>query len=136
MLDDLLAKEDVDAFGLMSAPPASFTASFSRFSTPGVVELPRSRDVPGVLGVLVEGPKAANAPDPSPKAEDAPLVGEATLLVFRGEMPLNGLGLPPADASPPKRLADGYGRGESDLLLSLLVLLVLEVERESRLELL
>lgn len=107
VLDDLLAKEDVEAFGLISAPPASFAASFSRFSAPGVVELPRSRDAPGVLGVLEEDPKAANAPEPRPKAEDAPLVGEAMLLVFKGEMPLNGLDLPPVETSPPKRLADG-----------------------------
>lgn len=106
MLDDLFAKDDIDAFGLLSAPGCSFGTSFSRFS-PGVEGAgePRSRDVPGVFGVLAEDPKDANAPDPSPNAEDAPVVGEATVVVVKGEMPLNGLDLPLAEPSPPKRLA-------------------------------
>ena len=33
----------------------------------------------GVLGVLFEEPNEANAPDPSPNAEEAPTVGDATL---------------------------------------------------------
>lgn len=136
MLDDRLAKEDVDAFGLISAPLVSLITSLSRFSNPGVVELLKSRDAPGVRGVLAEDPKDANAPDPSPKADDAPFVGEATLLLLRGEMPLNGLGLPLADTSLLKRFTEGYGRGGSDLLLSLFELLALEVERESLVELL
>lgn len=107
MLDDRLAKEDVDAFGLISAPLASFTASFSRFSTTGVVELLRSRDAPGVRGVLAVDPKDANAPEPSPKAEEAPFVEGVTLLVVNGGMPLNGLDLPLVDTSPPKRFAAG-----------------------------
>lgn len=135
VLDDRLAKEDVDAFGLISAPPASFTASFSRFSTTGVIELPSSRDAPGVRGVLAEDPKDANAPEPRPKAEEAPFVEGVTLLVVNGVMPLNGLGLPLEDTSPPKRFADGYARGESDLWLSLAALLGLEVDRESLVEL-
>lgn len=135
VLDDRLVNEDVDAFGLISAPSTSFTASFSRFSTTGVVELPRSRDAPGVRGVLAEDPKDANAPEPRPKAEEAPFVEGVTLLVVNGEMPLNGLDLPLIDVSPPKRFADGYARGESDLLLSLAALLGLEVDRESLVEL-
>ncbi len=107
VLDDLLVKEDEDALGLISIPPVSFAVSFSRFSTPRVVEPPRSREVPGVLGVLAEDPKDANAPDPSPKAEDAPFVGGVILFVFKGDMPLKGLALPPADPSPPNRFVDG-----------------------------
>lgn len=136
VLDDRLAKEDVDAFGLISAPPASFTASFSRFSTTGVVELLRSRDAPGVRGVLADDPKEANAPEPRPKAEEAPFVEGVTLLVVKGGMPLNGLDLPLVDTSPAKRFADGYARGDSDLLFSLVTLLGLEVDRESLVELL
>lgn len=135
VLDDRLVKEDIDAFVLISAPPASFTASFSRFSTTGVVELPRSRDAPGVRGVLAEDPKEANAPEPRPKADEAPFVDGVTLLVVNGAIPLNGLVLPLVDRSPPKRFADGYGRGESDLLLSLVALLGFEVDRESLVEL-
>lgn len=135
VLDDRLAKEDVDAFGLISAPPASFTVSFSRFSATGVVELLRSRDAPGVRGVLAEDPKDANAPEPRPKAEEAPFVEGVTLVVVKGETPLNGLDLPLVDTSPPKRFADGYARGESVLLLSLVALLGLGVASESLVEL-
>ena len=106
MPDDLLAKDDIEAFGLISAPSCSFAPSFSRLS-PGVegAGLPRSRDVPGVFGVFADDPKDANAPDPSPKAEDAPVVGEATVVVVKGEMPLKGLDLPLVEPSPPKRFA-------------------------------
>ena len=134
MLDDLLFKDDTEALGLISAPVCSFTLSFSRFS-PGVDGVPRSMEVPGVLGVLAEDPKDANAPDPSPNAEDAPVVGEATAVVLKGEIPLKGLDLPLAEPSPPNRFAAEYGRGESLLLLSLLLPFELEVDRESLLEL-
>ena len=102
VLDDLLPKDDADTFGLTSGPGCSFDTSFSRFS-PDVegAGLPRSSELPGVLGVLAEDPKDANAPDPSPKAEDAPVVGEATVVVVNGEMPLNGLDFPLAEPSPP-----------------------------------
>ena len=105
-LDDPLARDDTDAFGLMSGPDCSFDTSFSRFSLGVVgVGLPRSKDVLGVLGVLAADPKDANAPDPSPKAEDAPVVGEATVVVVKGEMPLKGLDFPLAEPSPPNRFA-------------------------------
>ena len=61
--------------------------------------------MPGVLGVLAEDPKDANAPDPSPKAEDAPVVGEATVVVVKGEIPLKGFDLPLVEPSPPNRFA-------------------------------
>lgn len=93
-------RDDVETFGLLSA------SSFSRFS-PGVegTGLPSSREVPGVFGVLAEDPKDANAPDPSPKAEEAPVVGEATVVADKGEMPLKGLDLPLAEPSPPNLFA-------------------------------
>lgn len=126
--DDLLVKDDDDTLVFMSAPPVSLPASFSRFSTTGVVE-------PGIPEVLVDDPKEANAPEPSPKAKDAPLMGGVAVFVDKGVMPLNGLGLPPADASAPKRFADAKARGDSVLLCSLLALLVFGVERESLVEL-
>lgn len=138
MLDDLLANEHIDGFGLISAPVISFPDSFSRFSPAAkvlFVLLPKSSDAPGVLGVLAEDPKDANAPDPSPKAEDAPFVGEATFVVVKGEMPLNGFGLPLEELSPPNLLADEYARGGSGLLTSLPLLLEVDVDEETLLEL-
>lgn len=137
--DVLLARDDVETLVLISAPEASFPDSFSRFSA-AVVEafpkLPVSRDVPGVLGVFTEDPKEAKAPEPSPNAEDAPFgVGEEIFVVLRGDIPLNGLGLPLPAVSLPKRFTDGYGRGASVLLRSLL-LAELDVDKESLLELL
>ena len=52
--------------------------------------LPKSSDDPGVFGVLLDDPKDAKTPDPRPNADDAPLVGEATLVVERGVIPLSG----------------------------------------------
>ena len=104
LVDDLLVKEANDAFGLTSAPPFSFEASLSRFSV-AEVELLKSKAVPGVLGVLPDEPNEAKAPDPSPNAEEAPLVGEATLVVVTGATPLKGLDLLLKDPSPPNRFA-------------------------------
>lgn len=91
MLEDLLVKEEEDARGLMSVPFGSLASSFSCPSPSDAGAPPRSRLDPGVLGVLVEEPKDAKAPDPSPKAEEAPLVGDATLVVVRGATLVNGL---------------------------------------------
>ena len=82
----------------------------------------------GVLGVFELEPNDAKAPDPRPKAEDAPDVGEATPVVVRGEMPLKGFGLPP---SPPGRLAPEYVRAESSFVLSFPALLEFDVDRDS-----
>lgn len=131
VLDDLLVKDDDDTLAFMSAPPVSLPASFSRFSTIGVADPPGPRAVPGMPEALVDDPKEANAPEPSPKAKDAPLMGGVTVFVDKGVMALNGLGLPPADASAPKRFADEKARGDSVLLCPLLALLVFGVERES-----
>lgn len=110
VLDDLLVKEDDDIFVFMSVPLVSLPASFSRFSTTGVVDPPGPRAEPGIPEVLVDDPKEANAPEPSPKAKDAPLMGGVTVFVDKGVMPLNGLGLPVVAASAPKRFADGKAR--------------------------
>ena len=135
MLEDRLIKEDVEALALTSA----FVPSLSRFSllvAVGVLKLPRSRDVPGVLGVFAVVPKDAKAPEPSPKAEDAPVVGVEMPVVAKGVMPFNGLAFPPVPApSVPKRFAAEYVREVSGLVLSLLLLFEFEVDRDSLLEL-
>ena len=103
---DLLFKVNVELIALLSEPALSF--SFSRFSPAAVegVEVAKSREVPGVLGVFAEDPKEAKAPDPRPNADEAPLVGEATLVVVKGAMPLNGFDLLLKDPSAtPKRFA-------------------------------
>lgn len=63
----------------------------------------KSKAVPGVLGVLAAEPKEANAPEPRPKAEEPPVVGDASPPGVNGEMALKGF-RPPWDESPPKRL--------------------------------
>ena len=129
-LDNLLLPEELVVLSLFSGTADSLAVSlFSAVAE----ELVISRDVPGVLGVFAEDPKDAKAPDPSPKADDAPLVGEATVLVVKGAMPLKGV-LPLAVPSPPNRFVAEYGRDESGLEFSLLPL-VLDVDRESLLEL-
>ena len=87
----MLVREEDDARGFTSAPFISLTSSFSCGSPLDTGAPPRSRPDPGVLGVLAEEPNDAKAPDPSPKAEEAPLVGEATLAVVRGATLVNGL---------------------------------------------
>lgn len=87
----MLVKEEDDAWGFTLAPFDSLTSSFSCPSPLDAGAPPRSRLDPGVLGVLADEPKDAKAPDPSPKAEEAPLVGDATLVVVRGATLVNGL---------------------------------------------
>lgn len=60
--------------------------------------------MPGVFGVLFADPKDANAPEPSPKAVEAPDVGEDIFVVARGDMALKGFDRPCDDVSPPNRL--------------------------------
>lgn len=99
---------DIDSFRALLPTLLSGRSFFS----PGVagwaegavaVDL-KSKAVPGVLGVFVAEPKEAKAPDPSPKAEEPPVVGEAKALGVNGAMPLNGF-LLPCDESPPVRFA-------------------------------
>ena len=106
-LDDLLVKEDCEGFDLMSAASLNFEFSLPGFSLAGVgrLELPNSSDVRGVLGVFPDDPNDAKAPEPRPNAEDAPLVGDATLVVVSGAIPFNGLVLLLKEPSPPKRFA-------------------------------
>lgn len=87
--DVLLEIEDSVALDLSSP---SLYVSLSRFSAAGA-EFPKSTDVPGVRGVLVDDPKDAKAPEPRPKADEAPLVGEATFVVVKGAMLLSGFDL-------------------------------------------
>jgi hypothetical protein len=82
---------------------------------------PRSKVLPGVLGVFVEEPKEANAPEPSPNAFDAPTDGEETP-PERGDMALKGLDRP-WELSGPKRF-DEWVRGSSGLELPSLSLVV------------
>lgn len=110
---------DVDVAGvevldldLAFSPEASATVGFSPFSRPFRSKAPAA---PGVFGVLTD-PKEANAPDPKPKAEDAPAEGE---FVVNGEMVLKGLDFAWEDDSPARRLLLEF-RGESNLPLSLL----------------
>ena len=107
-IDGLLFRDKTERFPLTSDPALSF--SFSCFSPAAVegVELPKSRDVPGVRGVFAEDPNDAKAPDPRPKAEEAPLVGEAVFVVVKGAMPLNGLDLLLKDPSPPPKRFAGW----------------------------
>lgn len=130
MFDEVLVKEDVEAFDVTLLLPASLMPSLPRFSGPGAGDAtaePKSRDVPGVLGVFAEEPKEAKAPEPRPKAEEAPDVGEETL-VDNGEMALKGLDLPCEEMSPPKRLEDVNDRGESVLPLLLISELLVEMD--------
>lgn len=106
VLDDLLGSDDCEGFGLIAASPPALEFSFTLFSLMGAgFELPKSSAVPGVLGVFPEDPNDAKAPEPNPKAEDAPLVGEATLVVVKGAMPLKGFDLLLKEPSPPNRFA-------------------------------
>ena len=81
--------EDDEACGLTEIPLISLDGSFTALSAFGV--LPKSRADPGVLGVLLDDPNDAKTPEPKPNADDAPLVGDATLFVERGVIPLSGL---------------------------------------------
>ncbi len=106
VLDDPLVSDDCEGFGWMAASPLDFEFSFTLFSLPvDGVELLKSRGVLSVLGVFPEDPNDAKAPEPSPNADDALLVGDPTLVVVNGGMPLKGLDLLLKDPSPPKRFA-------------------------------
>jgi hypothetical protein len=80
----------------------------------GAVPDLKSNAVPGVLAA---DPKDAKAPEPSPNADEPPVVGEARPPGVSGETPLKGF-RPPCDESPPKRFAEGKVRcGCSDFSL-------------------
>ena len=104
MLEDLVVKDEADAFVLTSTPVLS-CSRLSLFVAAGVLELAKSNDVPGVLGVFAVDPKDAKAPEPSPKAEEAPTVGDEIFVVVKGGMPFIVFALPPALPSPANRFA-------------------------------
>lgn len=107
-----MAGVEVLDFDFAFSLAASAAVSFSPLSRPFRSNPPAA---PGVLGVLAD-PKEANAPDPRPKAEDAPAEGE---FVVSGEIALKGFDFPWEDESPNRRLLPKF-RGDSILLLSLL----------------
>lgn len=117
--DALLFEDVTEGCAFMSWLPVSCAASFSR-SRPDSEELLATMPVPGVFGVLAAEPKDAKAPDPKPKAEEAPAVGEATLEVVKGVMPLREVLLPDVP-SPPYRLVAENVREVSSLACSLAV---------------
>ena len=125
-----MVREEVEALDVTLLFPASLVASFPRFSLAEADEAtadPKSIDVLGVLGVFTEEPKDAKAPEPRPKAEEAPELGE-DMFVDSGEIALNGFDLPWEGLSPPKRLVDEKARGESILLLLLTSEVFVEME--------
>ena len=103
VLEDLLLRDETD---LLVFTSPCLSPSLLCLSAVVGVALPKSSDVPGVRGVLPEAPKDANAPEPNPNAEDAPLPGDVTPEVVKGVMPLNGLLLLLKEPSPPNRFAD------------------------------
>lgn len=116
--DALLFNDVAEGVVFMSWLPEPGTASFSR-SFAGPAKLVASIAVPGVFGVFAEEPKDANAPDPKPKAEEAPAVGEATLEVVKGVMPLREV-LPDVLSTPDRLVAEKV-REASGLPFSLVV---------------
>lgn len=74
------------------------------FSPEGVgaplTTFPKSKALPGVFGVFADAPKEANAPEPRPKALDAPAVGDETAGDASG-MALKGFDFPCDEVSPP-----------------------------------
>ena len=107
-----LREEEEDLFCTLSAGLPAPLSCTARLAWPSVF-------APGVLGVFVEDPKEAKAPEPSPKAEDAPAVGDAIAPLPPGVSELKGLGLPCEEESPPDRLDDEKLRGESVFKVSL-----------------
>ena len=118
-------REDAEVRGSIFVPLYSLDCCFSCLSPTADVGVPKSKAVPGVFGVLADKPKEANAPDPSPKADDAPVEGDVTLVVARGVMPLRGLVLLLNES---KRLAGWYVLDPPFLLSSLGPPLVLEMD--------
>ncbi len=101
---DVAAVFESDAVEGLLLMAESSLESFSFFSLVAFDVL-KSKAVPGVLGVFPEDPKEAKAPDPKPKAEEAPDEGEA-MLVESGVMALKGLERPWEEVSPPYLLEE------------------------------
>ena len=69
--------------------------------------------LPAVFGVFADDPKDAKAPEPRPKADDAPAEGEETF-VDSGEAVLKGFERP---VPPSDRFVEDWVRGESERVL-------------------
>ncbi len=86
-------REALDVLGAMDFVNE---ASLRLFSAVGVLApprtLPKSNALPGDLGFF-EDPNDAKAPEPSPKALDAPILGDGTTVVGE-DIVLNGLDFP------------------------------------------
>lgn len=111
--DELIESSGIDAetdslralFTILLGGLSLFSTGVDGAATAAVAADLKSKAVPGVFGVLFADPNDANAPDPSPNAEEPPVVGEASPPGVNGETPLNGF-LPPWEESPPNRLPD------------------------------
>ena len=115
-VEDFAFKEEEEV--LLCTLSVGLPAPFSCNVGPGA-----SEPAPGVFGALLEDPKEAKAPDPSPNAEDAPAVGDATAPLPPGVSALKGLDLPCEELSPARRLVAEKLRGESVFKASLELLL-------------
>lgn len=94
---------------------SSFSGSFFSLGVgidalAAMAALLKSKAVPGVFGVFAAEPNEAKAPEPSPKADEPPVVGEDMPLVVSGATELKGLFLP-CDEVLPKRLELEKSRG-------------------------
>lgn len=93
---------------VVDLPIADRRASLDVFSADGVLPPPpiepmaSSKGLPGVLGVLAE-PNAAKAPDPSPKALEAPPVAEGDVRPPPGVVELKGFERPWEEVGPFRR---------------------------------
>jgi hypothetical protein len=120
---------DEEASSLNDCPPPRIDAAcaleplFSRLSSgvageePVTADLEKSKAVPGVFGVLLAEPNDANAPEPSPNAEEAPAVGDVMPEVLKGAIAMKGFDDRPSP--PPNRLEPDNTRDEWSLRLSL-----------------
>ena len=107
--------------------PGGFFSAGVVGAASGVAAVLKSKAVPGVFGVLLTDPKDAKAPEPSPNAEEPPVVGEARAPGVNGEMVLNGLRPPCDDVAPkPFAVAENVRAGGWSFWVS-----DCEVERES-----
>lgn len=104
--------DDEEAFDLtLPAVDDSCSLGESRLS-PAPFDDPRSEALPEVFGVFADDPKEAKAPEPRPKAFEAPAEGDETP-AERGEIAVKGLERA-WELSGPKRF-DEWLRGRSSL---------------------
>lgn len=128
------AGAEVGSFrALFTILPGGFFSAGVVGAAAGAAVVLKSKAVPGVLGVLLAEPNEAKAPEPRPKAEEPPVVGDARAPGVKGEMALKGLRPPCEEVSPPKRFAvaenvrvGGWSDGASDGAVDNESLLVLQ----------